>query len=133
MTDEPQSTKAWKIGAKGEVAVGKALDSLAVKHGFQVLHDRLIPNSRANIDHIAVTRAGIFVIDAKNYKGMIQIRDKSGFFEKSAPELWVGKRNRMNLVDSKGIEALLARVGSFSPTEVEATASLLATKLLSAT
>lgn len=98
LTNEPQSTKAWEIGAEGEVAVGKFLDSLALKYGFRVLHDRLIPKSRANIDHIAITRAGIFVIDAKNYKGLIQIRDKSGFFEKSAAELWVGNRNRMNLV-----------------------------------
>jgi hypothetical protein len=98
LTSEPQSTKAWEMGAKGEVAVGKLLDSLALKYGFRVLHDRLIPKSRANIDHIAITRAGIFVIDAKNYKGLIQIRDKSSFFEKSAAELWVGNRNRMNLV-----------------------------------
>lgn len=98
LTDEPQSTKAWKVGAEGEIAVGKFLDSLAIKYGFQVLHDRLIPKSRANIDHIAITKAGVFVIDAKNYKGVIEIRDKSGFFEKSAPELWVGKRNRMNLI-----------------------------------
>ena len=98
LTDEPQSTKAWKVGAEGEIAVGKFLDSLAIKYGFQVLHDRLIPKSRANIDHIAITKAGVFVIDAKNYKGVIEIRDKSGFFEKSALELWVGKRNRMNLI-----------------------------------
>ena len=98
LTDEPQSTKAWKVGAEGEIAVGKFLDSLAIEYGFQVLHDRLIPKSRANIDHIAITKAGVFVIDAKNYKGVIEIRDKSGFFEKSAPELWVGKRNRMNLI-----------------------------------
>lgn len=98
LTDEPQSTKAWKVGAEGEIAVGKFLDSLSIKNGFQVLHDRLIPKSRANIDHIAITKAGVFVIDAKNYKGVIEIRDKSGFFEKSTPELWVGKRNRMNLI-----------------------------------
>lgn len=184
LTNEPQSTKAWEIGAEGEVAVGKILDSLAIKYGFRVLHDRLIPKSRANMDHIAITRAGIFVIDAKNYKGVIQIRDKSGFFEKSVPELWVGKRNRMNLVvgmkkqilivdailsnhsiempvigvltfyaaewgtfsllrkqeevdgvliNSKGIEAILSRDGSLSQTELDATASLLASKLLSAT
>jgi hypothetical protein len=98
LTDEPQSTKTWKVGADGEIAVGKFLDSLAIKYGFQVLHDRLIPKSRANIDHIAITKAGVFVIDAKNYKGVIEIRDKSGFFEKTAAELWVGKRNRMNLI-----------------------------------
>lgn len=99
LTDEPQSTKAWKVGAEGEIAIGKLLDSYAVKYGFKVIHDRLIPRSRANIDHIAVTRAGIFVIDAKNYQGTIRIKDDSGFFSAPDPKLWVGSRNCMKLID----------------------------------
>ena len=98
LTDEPQSTKAWEVGATGEVAIGKLLDSLAIKYGFQVLHDRLIPKSRANIDHLAITKYGVFVIDAKNYRGVVRVKDSSGFFYKSAPELWVGKRNCTKLV-----------------------------------
>jgi hypothetical protein len=39
-----------------------------------VLHDRRIPGSRANIDHIAVAPSGVFVIDAKRYKGKIEVR-----------------------------------------------------------
>ena len=97
-TDEPQSTRAWEVGAEGEVAFGKELDSLAIKYGFRVLHDRLIPRSRANIDHLAITKYGVFVIDAKNYQGVVRVKDSSSFFEKSAPELWVGKRNCMKLV-----------------------------------
>lgn len=98
LTDEPQSTRAWEVGAEGEAAMGKLLDSLATKYDFRVLHDRLIPKSRANIDHLAITKFGVFVIDAKNYQGVVRVKDKSGFFEKSAPELWVGKRNCMKLV-----------------------------------
>lgn len=98
LTNEPQCTKAWEVGAQGEVAIGKLLDSLAIKYDFRVLHDRLIPKSRANIDHLAITKYGVFVIDAKNYQGVVRVRDSSGFFEKSAPELWVGKRNCMKLV-----------------------------------
>lgn len=98
LTDEPQSTRAWEVGAEGEVAIGKLLDSLAIKYGFRVLHDRLIPKSRANIDHLAITKYGVFVIDAKNYQGVVRVKDRSGFFEKSAPELWVGSRNCMKLV-----------------------------------
>lgn len=100
LTGEPQSTKAWKVGAEGEVAIGKLLDSLATKYDFRVLHDRLIPKSRANIDHLAITKFGVFVIDTKNYQGVVRVTDKSGFFEKSAPELWVGRRNCMKLVAS---------------------------------
>lgn len=98
LTNEPQSTRAWEVGAEGEVAIGKLLDSLATKYEFRVLHDRLIPKSRANIDHLAITKFGVFVIDAKNYQGVVRVQDKSGFFEKNAPELWVGKRNCMKLV-----------------------------------
>lgn len=85
LTDEPQSTRAWATGAEGEVAIGRLLDALATKHEFWVLHDRLIPKSRAKIDHVAITRLGVFVTDAKNYQGVVRIADKGGFFEKGAP------------------------------------------------
>ena len=38
------------------------------------------PGSRANIDHVAITRSGVFVIDAKNYTGKVQKIDKGGWF-----------------------------------------------------
>lgn len=98
LTDEPQSTRAWETGAEGEVAIGRLLNSLATKYDFHVLHDRLIPKSRANIDHIAITRFGVFVIDAKNYRGVVRIEDRSGIFQKSTPELFVGRRNCTKLV-----------------------------------
>lgn len=98
VTDDPQSTKAWETGARGEIGAGRKLEKLASKYHFKVLHDRLIPNSKANIDHIAITRSGVFVIDAKNYKGTIRVEDSSGIFSKPDPKLWVGRRNCMPLV-----------------------------------
>ena len=53
LTDEPQSTKAWAAGARGEELLGARLDGLAGE-GVRVLHDRRIPRTKANIDHIAV-------------------------------------------------------------------------------
>jgi hypothetical protein len=64
LSDEKQSTKAWATGAVGEERLGARLDSLASDTNA-ALHDRRIPGSKANIDHIAVTTAGIWVIDAK--------------------------------------------------------------------
>ncbi|MGD0248911.1 MAG: nuclease-related domain-containing protein, partial [Candidatus Limnocylindrales bacterium] len=46
---------SWGIGAKGEAATAGVL-ALLHAEGFIVLHDRLIPRSRANIDHIVLAR-----------------------------------------------------------------------------
>ena len=66
LIDEPQRTRAWATGAEGEVVLGRRLDAAV---GVRVLHDRRIPGSKANIDHIAIGPRGVFVIDAKHYKG----------------------------------------------------------------
>jgi hypothetical protein len=58
-----------------------------------VLHDRRIPRTRANIDHIAVTRSGaVWAIDAKNYRGKVQRVDKGGWFA-TDERLYVGSRD----------------------------------------
>ena len=75
---EQQSTKAWDIGARGEERPGRQLDQLACET-LRLLHDRRIPGGRANIDHLAVTRTGIYVIDAKKYKGRPQLKIEGGF------------------------------------------------------
>ena len=66
VTTDPQSTKAWVRGAQGERRLGVQLDKLATD-GAVVLHDRRIPNSRANIDHIVIAHSGMWVIDANHY------------------------------------------------------------------
>ncbi len=68
LSDEKQSTKAWSSGAAGEAAVGARLDGLA-SESIRVMHDRRIPRSKANIDHIVVTSGGAWVIDTKRYVG----------------------------------------------------------------
>lgn len=63
-----------------------------------VLHDRRIPGTRANIDHIAVTRSGgVWAIDAKNYTGKVRRVDKGGWFS-SDERLYVGDRDCTKLV-----------------------------------
>ena len=61
--------------------------------GFAVLHDRRIPGTRANIDHIVVSPAGVFVIDTKNWSGRVEQRDVGGWF-KTELRLYVGGRDR---------------------------------------
>lgn len=99
LTDDPHSTKAWAYGARGERMLGALLDPLR-SEGMAVLHDRRIPGSRANVDHLVVAAAGVFVIDAKNYKGRVECRDRGGWFSID-DRLYVGGRDRTSLV--KGI------------------------------
>jgi hypothetical protein len=66
--DTPQHEKAWASGAVGERVVGEKLEALAARNSMFVLHDRRIPGSRANIDHIVVAPSGVWVIDAKRYQ-----------------------------------------------------------------
>ena len=88
LSDDPQSTRAWSRGAEGERRLGKVLSELDVV----ALHDRRIPGSQANIDHIVVCALGVFVIDAKYYHGMVEIRDKGGWL-RSDRRLYVGGRD----------------------------------------
>ena len=61
--------------------------------GFAVLHDRRIPGTRANIDHIVVSPAGVFVVDTKNWSGPVEQRDVGGWF-KTDLRLYAGGRDR---------------------------------------
>ena len=96
---EPQSTRAWERGAIGEERVGAVLEK-AHSRGVLALHDRRIPRSRANIDHIAIGPAGVFVIDAKRYENAkIRVRRVGGLFSPRRDELLVRGRVKSNLVE----------------------------------
>jgi hypothetical protein len=95
---EPQSTRAWAVGALGEERVAARLQA-AANRGVLALHDRRIPGSRANIDHIAIGPAGVYVIDAKRYENaQIRVRRVGGLFTRRRDELLVRGRVRTNLV-----------------------------------
>jgi len=94
---EKQSTTAWKVGAEGEERVAEVLAGVP---GIEVLHDRRVPRSRANIDHLAIGPAGVYVIDAKKYKAgePVEVRDVGGLFRTDL-RLYYGGRDRTKLVD----------------------------------
>ncbi|WP_243399141.1 nuclease-related domain-containing protein [Cryobacterium zongtaii] len=97
VSDDPQSTQAWATGARGEEVLGQRLDKLTGR-GVHVLHDRRIPRTRANIDHIAVCPAGVFVIDAKKYQGRPSLRAERGLFRPRTEKLIVGSRDCTKLI-----------------------------------
>ena len=67
LSDDPQSTTAWQRGAKSEELLGKRLDELSDR-GVRLLRDRQIPGSLANVDHIAISAAGVFVLEPSQVK-----------------------------------------------------------------
>ncbi|MGH9078471.1 MAG: nuclease-related domain-containing protein [Acidimicrobiales bacterium] len=94
-SDEPQSTKAWAKGAAGE---RKLEDHLLRTVGEEVvmLHDRRIPGSKANIDHLVVASAGVWIVDAKSFKGRVEQRDV-GTWRTPDKRLYVNGRDRSKL------------------------------------
>lgn len=109
VTDEPRSTRAWATGARGEEMLAEALA------GFQALHDRRVPGTKGNLDHVVVAPAGVFVVDAKRYQGRIEVRNRGWFFRPD-DRLYVGRRDCSDLADKMGwqvaaVEAALLASG----------------------
>jgi hypothetical protein len=99
LSDERRTTRVWQQGAIGEEWLGAHLDSLA-SADLAVLHDRRIPGTRANIDHLVVTRGGVWVVDAKRYVGQRpELRVEGGIFRPRVERLFVGRRDQTKLVD----------------------------------
>jgi hypothetical protein len=107
---EPQHERAWERGAGGEehvaASLAKYLDPTVL-----MLHDRRIPGSQANIDHIAIATSGVWVIDAKRYKGTVQV-SRALFGQ---PKLTIAGRDESKLIDGldgqvKVVRAALAGI-----------------------
>lgn len=126
VTDDPQSTRAWATGAEGERQFGAAMAKLG--DAVIALHDRRVPRSQANIDHVVVGPSGVFVVDAKRYKdALIAVRRSGGLFGPPREQLIVGGRDKTKLVDAMAwqvdaVRTALADDAEFA--EVPVTAAL---------
>ena len=106
--DDPQSTRAWAVGAEGERVVAERLAGIAGE-SLRVLNDRRIPGTRANIDHIVVGPSGVFVVDPKRYRNARPERRVEGGLLRPRTELLVvGGRGRTALVE--GVTKQVGRV-----------------------
>lgn len=63
----------WFKGKVGERSVNSAIKRLLDQKEYQLLHDVTIPavGGTTQIDHVIVSKRGIFVIETKNMKGWI--------------------------------------------------------------
>jgi hypothetical protein len=95
--EEPQSIRAWGLGARGEELLAAALLEVP---DLIVLNDRRVAGTRGNIDHVAIAPGGVFVVDSKFYGGrMVRVVDRGSFF-RSDVRLTVGGRDKSDLADS---------------------------------
>jgi len=113
LSDDPQSTRAWARGSEGERRLAESL-AKRVSERAVILNDRKVPKTRGNIDHIAVAASGVWVIDAKTYRGRVERRDKGGFF-KIDYRLYVGGRDRTKLTEQLGWQVEAVRSALADP------------------
>lgn len=103
LTDDPQTTRSWGVGTEGERAVGRLLDARAAAD-FIVLHDRRIPGTKTNLDHIVVTHDAVFVIDTKRYRGRVEMRNWGNILFPDR-RLYVAGRDKSKLVQAASRQA----------------------------
>jgi hypothetical protein len=88
-----RDARAWRAGAVGESIVGRMLADAAVR----TVHDRRVPGSDANIDHIAIAPSGVYVIDAKNYSDRPRVDTYAGS-DATPRRLLIGREDHTHLV-----------------------------------
>ncbi|HMA47062.1 MAG TPA: nuclease-related domain-containing protein [Frankiaceae bacterium] len=83
--------ESWRADAEAERRTARSLDRLA-RAGYTVLHDRVMPDSAGNIDHLVLGPSGVWVVDSDAHRGLLR-HDRGG--------LWAGRvplRARLSLV-----------------------------------
>jgi hypothetical protein len=93
------------------------------------LHDRLIPGTRGNIDHIFVSPTGVWIVDAKAYKGKVK-QVAAGPIWRRDNKLYIGSRNRTSVANGvlRQVDAALAALRtdeSLQGTDVHASLCLV--------
>jgi hypothetical protein len=96
----PEEALAWGRDAADQRRTGGVLAELQAS-GYVVLHDRLAPGLRTNIDHVAVGPAGVFVIESKNLRGKLTM---------AGVKLFVGERTRTGALDGTYQQALAVQL-----------------------
>ncbi|MGE4427185.1 MAG: nuclease-related domain-containing protein [Solirubrobacteraceae bacterium] len=104
LSGPPQHEQAWVRGAEGEEALAREL-ATRCDDRVRFLHDRRLPGTRGNVDHLAIAPSGVWVIDAKRYRGKVAVRRP--LF--GPAKLTIGGRDRTRLID--GLRRQTDRIG----------------------
>ncbi|MGA3148697.1 MAG: nuclease-related domain-containing protein [Acidimicrobiales bacterium] len=108
-----QPSRKWVKRAEGDRRAITRLQ-LVESQGLIVLNDRRIPGSKSSIKLIAISPAGVFVIDAKSYKGLVHTKRPGPIQSLGPMELHVGRRNCTPTVEGLAgqVEVVRAAVSS---------------------
>lgn len=84
----------YSKGKAGEKAVARRLKRLP-EEAYKVINDLMLPTSygTTQIDHVVVSRFGIFVIETKNYQGYVYGGEDA---EKWTQNIWGNKYSMLN-------------------------------------
>lgn len=68
----------WQAGAVGEQRTAERLAPL-LGEGWTILHDRALPRSRANVDHLAISPSGVVILpDTKRWSARYRLHVVNG-------------------------------------------------------
>jgi hypothetical protein len=103
---------SWQKGANGEFRLAEFIQRGVGDHVIP-LHDRLIPGTRANIDHLWIAPTGVWIVDSKSYKGKVVKRDVGPLW-RTEYKVYVGGRDRTKLAAAMQfqVDAVLAALRS---------------------
>jgi Nuclease-related domain len=130
LTSSRTASRKWVNRAEGDRRAKGRLQ-LIDDEGVILLNDRRIPGSKSSIKSIAISTAGVFVIDTKAYKGLVHIRREGTIKDLGPAELHIGRRNCTSSVEDLNRQAEIVR-GALRSTpwgaEVPVTALLCLTR-----
>ena len=109
---EAVASTSWEKGSDGEFRLAEFIQREVGDHVIS-LHDRLIPGTRGNIDHLWITPTGVWIVDSKSYKGKVVKRDVGPFW-RTESKVYVGGRDRTKLATAMQLQldAVLAALRS---------------------
>jgi hypothetical protein len=90
--DESRHGRRWVRRAGGDRRARARL-RFVEDEGVIILNDRRIPGSRAAIKYLVVGPAGVFVVDAKDVKGLVHTKRPGPMSALGPDELHVGRHN----------------------------------------
>ncbi|MFA9430723.1 nuclease-related domain-containing protein [Egicoccus sp. AB-alg2] len=75
LLDTRSDERSWRRGAEGEERVAAVLAGLGER--WAVVHDLTIGRRGANLDHLVIGPAGVFVLNTKNLTGTVTVHERS--------------------------------------------------------